>query len=291
MSRIIEVAKAAGLALAKRGDRYVTACVFHTENTPSLYLTPKIDAFHCFGCDAKGGYVDLAKQLGVDLNAVLGPLPRQQVTKRAERPVVPAKAPPAVQVEDLPTRTTDVNVLRYIERRGWSGAMDLGILRFPTADAPRVKWGGRQVTAFEKGYRLGALLLDMDGKRSGLQLRRVTDEEPRFYTLGSGAFGTRARIATARRVYLVEGLGDYLAAVQAFDARGHPVIGLPGADTAAGLLGPCTFPRGAEALIMFDPDDAGDKAARVVAALVRRSGGIPLRAVPELPAAPEADHG
>ena len=44
------------VALRRRGEGFVGLCPFHTERTPSFYVTPDRGTFKCFGCD-KGGDV------------------------------------------------------------------------------------------------------------------------------------------------------------------------------------------------------------------------------------------
>ena len=42
------------LNLTQEGNKYKALCPFHTEKTPSFYITPDMNAFHCFGCGAHG---------------------------------------------------------------------------------------------------------------------------------------------------------------------------------------------------------------------------------------------
>ncbi|WP_372398172.1 CHC2 zinc finger domain-containing protein [Azospirillum sp. HJ39] len=58
---ILEVAKKLGIQAEKRrqGNRVLALCPFHQENTPSFTLFPKDGRYHCFGCQANGGILDL----------------------------------------------------------------------------------------------------------------------------------------------------------------------------------------------------------------------------------------
>lgn len=69
----------ASVALKKRGQRYFGICPFHADTNPSLVVYPRKQAFHCFGCLARGDIIDwIQKSLGVDFKAaikLLGHLP------------------------------------------------------------------------------------------------------------------------------------------------------------------------------------------------------------------------
>jgi DNA primase len=43
--------------LKKMGDNLRGLCPFHSENTPSFYVSPKKGLFHCFGCGAAGNAI------------------------------------------------------------------------------------------------------------------------------------------------------------------------------------------------------------------------------------------
>src|SRR5215831_7990841 len=42
------------LPLKPRGRQYVALCPFHPEKTPSFYVTPDSQFYHCFGCGKSG---------------------------------------------------------------------------------------------------------------------------------------------------------------------------------------------------------------------------------------------
>lgn len=83
---------AQSVKLTRRGKDYVGLCPFHQEKTPSFYVIPSKQYFHCFGCKAAGNAIDfvikrdrvefkealelLARQAGVDL-------PRSEGQKRS----------------------------------------------------------------------------------------------------------------------------------------------------------------------------------------------------------------
>ena len=51
------------LELRQVGKKYVARCPFHDERTPSFYLYPESNTFHCFGCGKHGDVINLTQQL------------------------------------------------------------------------------------------------------------------------------------------------------------------------------------------------------------------------------------
>jgi DNA primase len=45
------------LPLKKAGKNYVTKCPFHKDDTPSFYVSPDLNIFHCFGCGKSGDVI------------------------------------------------------------------------------------------------------------------------------------------------------------------------------------------------------------------------------------------
>src|SRR5689334_879838 len=55
------------LSLKKSGRNYKANCPFHKENTPSFFILPDINRYHCFGCGKTGDIIDLVQELeGLD---------------------------------------------------------------------------------------------------------------------------------------------------------------------------------------------------------------------------------
>ena len=42
------------LPLKRKGREYTACCPFHDERTPSFYVSPSKQFYHCFGCGAHG---------------------------------------------------------------------------------------------------------------------------------------------------------------------------------------------------------------------------------------------
>lgn len=80
--------------LKKAGKSYKGKCPFHQEKSASFYVTPEIRRFKCFGCQAGGDAIafvqrylgktfvdsvkDLAREVGVDLEAAVDPGARER---------------------------------------------------------------------------------------------------------------------------------------------------------------------------------------------------------------------
>lgn len=56
---ILQVCADKGLTLRRRGRYYVTNCVFHKDDTPSMGVYPDNNTFYCYGCTAHGDSYDL----------------------------------------------------------------------------------------------------------------------------------------------------------------------------------------------------------------------------------------
>ncbi len=91
---IIALVQRHGVELKKSGRSYKGLCPFHQEKSPSFYVFPEGKRFKCFGCQAGGDAIsfeqrllgktfldtvrDLAKEIGVDLEASVDPAMREK---------------------------------------------------------------------------------------------------------------------------------------------------------------------------------------------------------------------
>ena len=83
-----------GVELKKSGRSHKGLCPFHQEKSPSFYVWADTRRFKCFGCQAGGDAIsfvqrllgkpfvdtvrDLAKELGIDLEAAVDPAMREK---------------------------------------------------------------------------------------------------------------------------------------------------------------------------------------------------------------------
>ena len=52
--KIKDLAEEQGLKLSRKNGQFVTRCLWHRDNDPSLFIHPTKNLFNCFGCDAGG---------------------------------------------------------------------------------------------------------------------------------------------------------------------------------------------------------------------------------------------
>lgn len=60
------------IALKPKGREYVCLCPFHDDHSPSMYVVPTKQIFHCFSCGAGGNAIDFAMRYhGMEFRAAL----------------------------------------------------------------------------------------------------------------------------------------------------------------------------------------------------------------------------
>lgn len=58
--------------LRKSGKNYLTKCPIHDDRSPSFFIYPESNRFHCFGCGASGDTIALAQKiLGLDFKSTI----------------------------------------------------------------------------------------------------------------------------------------------------------------------------------------------------------------------------
>ncbi|MCF7934941.1 MAG: DNA primase [Synergistales bacterium] len=138
------------VALRKVGSNYRGLCPFHSEKTPSFYVSPERGSYHCFGCGAGGDLISFVMEMeGLSFVEAMELLaPRAGVTFRREGGK--GGKTDAYQLLTLANRFFSENLTgktglparRYLERRGidattarsfelgWAGESWDGLCRF-----------------------------------------------------------------------------------------------------------------------------------------------------------------
>ena len=116
--------------LKKAGREYKACCPFHGEKTPSFWVSPEKQFYHCFGCGAHGTVLrflmehdrmafpeaveELAQRVGLEVPREAGNGPGN--TKRAEEPLYDLMGRVADFYAESLAR--DARARAYVERRG-----------------------------------------------------------------------------------------------------------------------------------------------------------------------------
>lgn len=93
---IVDVAKGY-LKLEKAGGNFKACCPFHNERTPSFFISPSRQTYHCFGCNKGGDVISFVEEVeGLDFQGALKvladragvTLTREKVGARDERDAI-----------------------------------------------------------------------------------------------------------------------------------------------------------------------------------------------------------
>lgn len=55
---LLRLVESQGYTVTRQGKDYAVQCPFHDDDTPSLIISPKTNLYHCFGCGAAGSVID-----------------------------------------------------------------------------------------------------------------------------------------------------------------------------------------------------------------------------------------
>ncbi|AHK79289.1 DNA primase [Ectothiorhodospira haloalkaliphila] len=129
---IVDVVNAR-VQLKKKGSEYAACCPFHTEKTPSFYVSPRKQFYHCFGCGAHGtalgflmnhdnmGFVEaveeLARRAGMEVPREAG---QREDNDRFARLIAAQEAAAEHFINNLRRHPPAVD---YLKQRGLTGAI------------------------------------------------------------------------------------------------------------------------------------------------------------------------
>lgn len=288
--------------LKKAGANYTGLCPFHSEKTPSFTVYPQTQTFNCFGCKESGDVFafvmkqrslsfpeamqELADRYGIEL-------PSRQPTEAEQRQDLlhQINAEAARLFHEHLTGSPEGEAARqYLAQRGmpqeliaryqlgyapdgWEFITSRLLKQFP-ADA--VKQAGlirqkKNGKGFYDSFRRRIMfpIMDAGGKVCGFSGRVLDDKQPKYlnspespvFKKGSLLFGLhqhREAIRQSSRAVIVEGNFDLLRlAAQGIGNTVAPLGTALTAEQVRSLRSYCS-----EAVLLFDGDEAGMKAAK-----------------------------
>lgn len=127
----IDIAELIGsyLKLQKAGVNYKALCPFHTEKTPSFYVTPSRQIWHCFGCSAGGDIFRFVMNIeGVEFPEALRILAdKAGVALERQDPKLRSERTRLLELLETATAYYEKNLLErrdvgeYLKERGMTG--------------------------------------------------------------------------------------------------------------------------------------------------------------------------
>ncbi|MBL1150890.1 MAG: DNA primase [Armatimonadetes bacterium] len=294
--------------LSRSGQNWKGLCPFHTEKTPSFFVSPSRQRYHCFGCQAKGDIFNWVMALeNTDFRGALEKLAaRAGVELGTTAPQAKGDAERLIQVNEEASLffrsqlESAAPARQYLERRGISADQ---ISTWEIGYAPAI---GEALVAHlrRKGIRLydanSAGLVSGDDRAGWVDffIDRITfpirDERGRLVAFGGRSLGSQEpkykntretqlfnksatlyglhqslkALRDQRRVLLVEGYLDVVACHKAGLATAVATLG-----TALGQRHATLLRRYADsAVIAYDGDTAGRNAATRAAEVLENAG-------------------
>jgi len=304
--------------LKKSGASYRGLCPFHKEKTPSFFVSPERQTYHCFGCGTGGdvfsflmNYLslsfpesveELAAEAGIELTPQKGSSERTDVIRKILSATQEFFTKQLTSAEGSAARAylTTRDLAEYAGELGIGYAPEgSSLLRFLRAqgysepvlvEAGVVLSGKSGQGAYDRfRKRLTFPICDRRGRPVSFGARVLTDGEPKYlngpespiYSKGSTLYGYRSAAKAARdldMVILVEGYFDH---ARLWAAGFHSTVATCGTaltDAQARQLGSIS----SDIFICYDSDPAGHRAAVRAAEALLGEGHYPrIVALPE----------
>ena len=296
--------------LTKKGNSYWGCCPFHSEKTPSFHVVPDRQMYKCFGCGKGGGAINFVMELEnlpfKDAVAVLAQRVGMQVPEFGSSPGARERREKILTINRQAARAfhrwlhgpEGAEGLAYLQRRGLSKRT---LTNFGLGFAPN-GWDSLITELSAQGYDKRDLLdaglavsnkdgriydrfrnrvifpiIDVRGNVIGFGGRVMDDSNPKYlnspdtpvYNKSRNLFALNiAKTSKVGRVILTEGYMDTISLHQA------------GFDSAVASLGTAlTEEHGQllsryfkEAVIAYDGDGAGIKAAQRAIPILEKAG-------------------
>ena len=288
----------ARVPLKKKGAEYAACCPFHAEKTPSFYVSPRKQFYHCFGCGAHGtaiGFLMEYERLSFpEAVEALAESVGMQVPREAVSGGADTELKPLYQILDRTAGAFEQALRRssaavdYLRGRGLSGATaaHYRIGYAPAAGEPLWRELQREF-GLEDLARAGVMLTgergpyprfreritfpirDRRGRVVGFGARALGDAQPKYLNSPENALFHKGRLLYGlyeclqrehrpRRILVVEGYMD--VCMLAEHGIGYAVATLGTATTAEHLKQ--LYRLTGEVVFCFDGDQAGRTAAR-----------------------------
>jgi DNA primase len=287
------------LSLKKMGENYATLCPFHKERTPSFYVSPKKQIFHCFGCGVGGNvFTFLQKIEGVSFG--------EAVKKLASLAKIPIPKKEGEQTREQLLRVNEEackiyqsilkgseDALSYLKERGVSKE---SVERFRIGYAPKEGICRGLLKRFDKKllqqvgllsetlserflHRLIFPIMDITGGIIGFGARALDKREPKYinspqtpiFNKGNVLYALhfcKEKIKESGYAIIVEGYFDTILLVQEGVENVCAIMGTSLTKEQLRILH-----RYTECVMMFlDPDEAGKRAMRRGADLAMQEG-------------------
>ena len=186
------------MKLQKAGINYKGRCPFHNEKTPSFFVSPERQIWHCFGCQKGGDMFEFVKEIeGVEFREALKILAAKAGIELAQFQVQPGESVDAKQklfeICELATKffekqfqsSSGKEALAYLRDRGLT---DVTITEFRLGWAPN-DWESLSNYLQTRGYQEKEIV------DAGLAIKRQTDnQQPTTYNRGGIYDRFRSRI-------------------------------------------------------------------------------------------------
>lgn len=295
--------------LKRRGRNLVGLCPFHGEKTPSFNLYPETSSFYCFGCGAGGDvitfikrienldYIDAVKFLAARSGMQLPEDTRDDRTSKLRMRILEANREAARFFHAQLYAPTGKIALDYYHRRGYT---DATIRHFGLGFAPPA-WDALGAALRKKGFRDEELqaafltrrgksggtfdlfrnrvmipIIDIRGAVVGFGGRVLDDSKPKYintestlaFSKSNTLFALNFAKASGRELILCEGYMDVIAMHQAGFTNAVAALGTSFPEEQVRLIS-----RYADKInLMFDADEAGQKATRRALQALRPTG-------------------
>jgi len=274
------------LPLKKAGKNYVSNCPFHKDDTPSFYVSPDLNIFHCFGCGKSGDVITFI----MEFEKVPFPEALRILAEKAGIEIGQYKGKNDIlySIHDFATDfyhkelLKSGKVLDYLKRRGFEKK---SIEKFQLGFAP---YGSNFIAKAKKEFKIEDLiksglvknsngrikdtffvrllfpLFSSSGKIIGFGGRRLSKKGPKYlnspdtpiHKKGKNLYSlwhVKEEIRKTEKIILVEGYFDFLSLYKAGIKNAVACLGTSLTSDQAELIS--RYAK--EVILFFDEDTAG----------------------------------